>query len=275
MDEDASGARRANGKKIARIGMDSAAAELDALYGDDISIDAPNAARENDDSTVDAPNAGNENDDFTVDEPNAEEDGLDALYGDDISIDAPNAGNEEDDVTVDAPNAEEDGAASTEPEKSKSAKRGGVRIRTREPDGAHERFQRRAARRADDGRGGERGARLRPRRASRGAHRALEADGGRGHPKRGRADGGETGYFLRPPRGPGRIRDPPVEEDVVDGVPPDDAAVDLGGSVTPPAEDNVVDGVPPDDAAVDGPTALDVAAVVDGPKDAGHRRRRR
>ena len=35
--------------------------------------------------------------------------------------------------------------------------------------------------------------------------------------------------------------------------------------MTPPAEDNVVDGVPPDDAAVDGPTALDVAAVVDGP----------
>ena len=66
MDEDASGARRANGKKIARIGMDSAAAELDALYGDDISIDAPNAGNENDDSTVDAPNAGNENDDFTV-----------------------------------------------------------------------------------------------------------------------------------------------------------------------------------------------------------------
>ena len=57
MDEDASGARRANGKKIARIGMDSAAAELDALYGDDISIDAPNAGNENDDSTVDAPNA--------------------------------------------------------------------------------------------------------------------------------------------------------------------------------------------------------------------------
>ena len=54
MDEDASGAWRAIGEKIARLGMEGDAAELEALYGDDVSLDAPIAGEEDDDVTVDA-----------------------------------------------------------------------------------------------------------------------------------------------------------------------------------------------------------------------------
>ena len=54
MDEDASGAWRAIGEKIARLGMEGDAAELEALYGDDVSLDAPIADEEDDDVTVDA-----------------------------------------------------------------------------------------------------------------------------------------------------------------------------------------------------------------------------